>query len=172
MENEEKIEIFSDGSCLGNPGAGGWCALLRSAQGEEWVVGGEAHTTNNRMELMAAVQGLEALKRPCLVSLTTDSLYVRDGINQWLRNWMCNGWRTASKKPVKNKDLWQRLSRARDRQLHVDWHWVRGHQGHIENERVDEEARRQAVLAQNDAGGEADEGTGKGQTAIDFSGTF
>ena len=155
MENGKKVEIFSDGSCLGNPGPGGWCALLRSGQSEKIVAGGEAHTTNNRMELMAAVQGLEALKRPCRVSFTTDSLYVRDGISQWLKGWMRNGWRTASKKPVKNKDLWQRLHQASDRQLEVDWHWVKAHRGHIENERVDEESRRQAVLAQNDLGGEA-----------------
>ncbi len=170
MKNEEKVEIFSDGSCLGNPGPGGWCALLRSARGEELLVGNEVHTTNNRMELLAAVQGLEALKRPCRVSVTTDSLYVRDGISQWLQNWMGNGWRTAGKKPVKNKDLWQRLSRARDRHLHVDWHWVKGHRGHIENERVDEEARRQAMLAQADPESAADSRTGRGQKIIDFSG--
>ena len=170
--DDEKVEVFSDGSCVGNPGPGGWCALIRSARGEEWVAGGEAYTTNNRMEIMAAVQGLEALGRPSRVSLTTDSLYVRDGIDRWLKNWMCNGWRTASKKPVKNKDLWQRLCQARDRHLHVDWLWVKGHRGHIENESVDGEARRQALLAQAGADDSAERVAGRGQKLIDFSGNF
>ncbi len=138
------VDIFTDGACLGNPGPGGWAALLRSRTGHERELsGGEAHTTNNRMELMAAIEALEALKRPCQVSLTTDSRYVMQGIEQWLPRWQARGWRTASGQPVKNQDLWQRLAEAAGRHR-VSWHWVRGHAGHVENERVDKAARAEA----------------------------
>ncbi len=138
-----RVEIFTDGACLGNPGPGGWAALLRCGATESELVGGARHTTNNRMELMAAIAGLEALTRPCSVQLTTDSRYVMDGIRSWLPAWKRNGWRTAARKPVKNTDLWQRLDEASARH-EVEWVWVRGHAGHEENERVDALARRQA----------------------------
>ena len=138
-----RVEIFTDGACLGNPGPGGWAALLRCGAAESELVGGARHTTNNRMELMAAIAGLEALTRPCSVQLTTDSRYVMDGIRSWLPAWKRNGWRTAARKPVKNIDLWQRLDTASARH-EVEWVWVRGHAGHAENERVDALARRQA----------------------------
>lgn len=138
-----RVEIFTDGACLGNPGPGGWAALLRCGATESELVGGARHTTNNRMELMAAIAGLEALTRPCSVQLTTDSRYVMDGIRSWLPAWKRNGWRTAARKPVKNTDLWQRLDEASARH-EVEWVWVRGHAGHAENERVDALARRQA----------------------------
>ena len=138
-----RVEIFTDGACLGNPGPGGWAALLRCGATESELVGGARHTTNNRMELMAAIAGLEALTRPCSVQLTTDSRYVMDGIRSWLPAWKRNGWRTAARKPVKNTDLWQRLDEASARH-DVEWVWVRGHAGHAENERVDALARRQA----------------------------
>ena len=144
-----KIEIFTDGACLGNPGPGGWGALLRRHDTEQEISGGERETTNNRMELMAAIKGLEALKRPAKVALTTDSSYVKDGITKWIGNWKKNGWRTAAKKPVKNADLWQRLERVVD-QHEITWLWVKGHSGHAENERVDDLARIQA-LKQRDA---------------------
>ena len=144
-----KIEIFTDGACLGNPGPGGWGALLRRHDTEKEIAGGERETTNNRMELMAAIKGLEALKRPAKVALTTDSSYVKDGITKWIGNWKKNGWRTAAKKPVKNADLWQRLDRVVD-QHEITWLWVKGHSGHAENERVDDLARIQA-LKQRDA---------------------
>jgi len=137
MTEENTVEIFTDGACLGNPGPGGWGTLLRWRGEERELSGGEPETTNNRMELMAAIQGLEALKRPTRVVLTTDSTYVRDGITKWIQGWKRNGWKTAAKKPVKNVDLWQRLDAAlvgHD----VDWRWVKGHAGHAENERVDE----------------------------------
>lgn len=137
------VAIFTDGACLGNPGPGGWAALLRSAGKEKMLSGGEEHTTNNRMELLAAIMALEALKRHCRVSLTTDSRYVMQGIEQWLPGWRAKGWRTAAGKPVKNQDLWQRLSSAVDAHK-VDWFWVKGHAGHAENERVDKAARAQA----------------------------
>ena len=137
------VEIFTDGACLGNPGPGGWAALLRCGAQESELVGGDPHTTNNRMELMAAIAGLEALTRPCSVRLTTDSRYVLDGIQSWLPAWKRNGWRTAARKPVKNIDLWQRLDTASARH-EIEWHWVRGHAGHAENERVDALARQQA----------------------------
>lgn len=137
------VEIFTDGACRGNPGPGGWAALLRSSVrgevSEKLVSGAEAETTNNRMELQAAIEGLLALKQPCEVDLTTDSQYVRQGITQWIEGWKKNGWKTAAKKPVKNQDLWAALDRA----LHthkVAWHWVKGHSGHPENERVDQAA--------------------------------
>jgi len=137
----KQIEIFTDGACKGNPGPGGWGALLRFAGQEKKICGGERDTTNNRMELMAAIEGLAALKESCCVSLTTDSQYVRQGITQWMKNWKKNGWKTAAKQPVKNVDLWKRL----DEQvaLHkVDWHWVKGHSGHRENEIADQLANR------------------------------
>jgi ribonuclease HI len=130
------VEAFTDGGCRGNPGLGGWGAVLRFGAYEKELKGSESETTNNRMELMAAISALTALSEPCSVVLTTDSTYVKDGITKWIRNWKANGWRTAAKKPVKNKDLWQQL----DVQcLHhtVDWRWVKGHTGHEGNERAD-----------------------------------
>jgi ribonuclease HI len=136
-----EVVIFTDGSCRGNPGPGGWGAILtyRGHQREIW--GGEAHTTNNRMELMGAIQALEALKRPCRVELHTDSQYVREGITQWLALWKARGWRTMSKGAVKNEDLWRRLDEARGRH-EVEWRWVKGHAGHEMNERADTLAKR------------------------------
>lgn len=134
------VEIFTDGACSGNPGPGGWAAVLRYGDVEREIAGGEAHTTNNRMELMAAIAALEALKRPSRVVLHTDSRYVHDGITSWIRGWRRNGWRTADRKPVKNVELWQRLDAALARH-DVAWQWVRGHAGHVENERVDALAR-------------------------------
>lgn len=130
------VEVFTDGACRGNPGPGGWGALLRYEGKEKQLNGAEAHTTNNRMELMAAIAALTALKEPCRVVLTTDSQYVRQGITQWLHNWKKNNWRTASKQPVKNVDLWQRLDEQAGRHQ-IDWHWVKGHSGHRENEMAD-----------------------------------
>lgn len=137
------VEIFTDGACLGNPGPGGWAALLRSTGREKLLSGGAPDTTNNRMELSAAIMALEALKRPCRVSLTTDSRYVMQGIEDWMPRWIAKGWRTAAGKPVKNQDLWQRLAAATDGHQ-VSWHWVKGHAGHAENERVDQAARAEA----------------------------
>jgi ribonuclease HI len=131
-----EVEIFTDGACKGNPGPGGWGAVLRSNGKERELSGGEAMTTNNRMELMAAIEALNALKRPCHVQLWTDSNYVRDGITKWIHGWRRNGWRTADKKPVKNAELWQALLDAAERHR-VDWHWVKAHAGHPENERAD-----------------------------------
>ncbi|MAH85389.1 MAG: ribonuclease HI [Rhodospirillaceae bacterium TMED8] len=132
----EIVEIFTDGACLGNPGPGGWGVLLRWRGKERELSGGELKTTNNRMELVAAIKGLEALKCPSTVVLTTDSTYVRDGCTKWIYNWIKNDWKTAAKTPVKNSDLWRRLSAATSGH-DVDWRWVKGHAGHIENERVD-----------------------------------
>jgi ribonuclease HI len=130
------VVIYTDGGCAPNPGPGGWAAILRMGEHEKELKGGEAASTNNRMELMAAISGLEALKKPCLVDLHTDSQYVRDGITKYINNWKRNGWRTASRDPVKNQDLWQRLEAARN--LHtVRWHWVKGHAGDHYNERAD-----------------------------------
>jgi ribonuclease HI len=137
----KQVDIFTDGACRGNPGPGGWGAVLRYGDKEKELFGGEPHTTNNRMELMAAIQALEALKDPCEVNLTTDSQYVRKGITEWLANWKKRNWQTAAKKPVVNKDLWQRLEAAAGRHR-VKWHWVRGHSGHSENERADRLANR------------------------------
>lgn len=137
----EVVEIFTDGACRGNPGPGGWGALLRYRGQEKTLSGTEVRTTNNRMELMAAIQALEALKRPCRVWLTTDSQYLRQGITCWIPNWKQRGWRTANRQPVKNIDLWQRLDQAAARHQ-VEWLWVRGHRGHPENERADALARR------------------------------
>lgn len=138
---QNTVEIFTDGACSGNPGPGGWGAILRYSGTEKELWGGEPETTNNRMELMAAIRALEALKRPMPVTLTTDSQYVKNGITQWLKGWKARGWKTADKKPVKNVDLWQRLESALEpHQVH--WAWVKGHAGHPENERADELARR------------------------------
>ncbi|MBR1220871.1 ribonuclease HI [Bradyrhizobium sp. U87765 SZCCT0131] len=134
------VTVFTDGACSGNPGPGGWGVLLRFGDVEKELKGGERDTTNNRMELMAAISALEALKRPAVVDLTTDSQYVRQGITSWIHGWKRNGWRTADKKPVKNVDLWQRLDAAL-KQHEVRFHWVKGHAGHVENERVDQLAR-------------------------------
>jgi ribonuclease HI len=142
------VEIFTDGACRGNPGPGGWGAILRYGAVEKELSGGEPLSTNNRMELMAAIMALEALKRPARVVLHTDSLYLRDGITRWIHAWKRNGWRTADKKPVKNADLWQRLERALERHQ-VQFEWVRGHAGHPENERADALARR-AITAMLD----------------------
>jgi ribonuclease HI len=131
-----EVEIFTDGACKGNPGPGGWAAIIRSGRHEKEISGGERLTTNNRMELLATIRALEALKRPCSVSLTTDSSYVREGITRWVRSWQGNGWRTAGRKPVKNADLWQKLLAAAAPHR-IEWHWVRGHAGHPENERAD-----------------------------------
>ena len=135
------VEAFTDGACRGNPGPGGWGVLLRYGEHEKQLYGGEAETTNNRMELMAAIVALESLNRPCTVRLTTDSQYVRQGITEWIHNWIKRGWKTASKKPVKNADLWQRLHAA-TQQHEVEWCWVKGHSGHAENECADQLANR------------------------------
>jgi len=137
----KKVEIFTDGACKGNPGPGGWGALLRYGSVEKTLHGGEADTTNNRMELTAAIRALAALKQPCLVELTTDSQYVRKGITEWLIRWKQNNWRTASKEPVKNQDLWQALDEQVARHQ-VQWHWIKGHSGHRENEIADQLANR------------------------------
>jgi len=134
------VEIFTDGACSGNPGPGGWGAVLRYNGHEKELSGGEPQTTNNRMELIAAIAALEALRRPSKVRLHTDSTYLRDGITKWIHAWKRRGWKTADKKPVKNVDLWQRLEAALHRHQ-VEWHWVRGHSGHLENERADALAR-------------------------------
>lgn len=138
---ESRVEIYTDGACRGNPGPGGWAALLRYKGSEKTLHGSEPMTTNNRMELMAAIMALESLTRPCSVSLTTDSEYVKKGIAEWLPSWKKRGWKTAAKQPVKNVDLWQRLDAAAQRHR-VEWHWVRGHSGHPENELVDRLAVR------------------------------
>lgn len=135
------VQIFTDGACSGNPGPGGWGVLMRYGKTEMELCGGEDHTTNNRMELMAAIQALEALTRPAKVAVHTDSTYVKDGITQWIHGWKRNGWKTAAKKPVKNVDLWQRLDDALVRH-DVAWHWVKGHSGHDGNERADALARK------------------------------
>ncbi|MCK5902410.1 MAG: ribonuclease HI [Cocleimonas sp.] len=141
MDNKRTVEIFTDGGCRGNPGVGGWGVLLRYGTEEKEMYGYEKQTTNNRMELMAAIKGLEALNEACSVSVTTDSQYVRQGITQWMVNWKKRHWKTASKKEVKNKDLWQRLDQAAKKHQ-VDWLWVKGHSGHLENDRVDALANR------------------------------
>ena len=138
--SEPHVVIHTDGACSGNPGPGGWGAILSFGDHVKELKGGEAHTTNNRMELMAAISALEALKRPCLVDIHTDSQYLRNGVMEWMHAWKRNGWRTADKKPVKNVDLWQRLD-ALAAQHRVRWHWVKGHAGHDLNERADELAR-------------------------------
>ena len=137
----ETVEIFTDGACRGNPGPGGWGAILRAGRHEKEIYGGEAISTNNRMELMAAIAALESLKRPCTVVLSTDSQYLRKGITEWLPQWKRRGWKTADKKPVKNADLWERLERA-SAPHRIDWRWIKGHAGHPENERADRLANR------------------------------
>ena len=138
-----QIEIHTDGACSGNPGPGGWAALLLCGSSEKELSGGEPLTTNNRMELMAAIRALESLKKPCHIALFTDSQYVQKGITEWLPGWLRKGWKNAKGKPVKNQDLWQRLQAAAG-QHRIDWQWVKGHAGHTQNERVDALARRAA----------------------------
>jgi ribonuclease HI len=141
--NPKMVQIHTDGACLGNPGPGGWAALLVHGDTERELAGGEAQTTNNRMELLAAIMALEALKVPCQVVLSTDSQYVQKGIGEWLPNWIRRGWKTAAGEPVKNQDLWQRLQAAAAPHR-IQWKWVKGHAGHVENERVDKLARAEA----------------------------
>ena len=148
----QRVTIYTDGACSGNPGPGGWGAILSFGDRTKELMGGEAHTTNNRMELMAAIVALEALKRPCAVDIHTDSQYLRNGIMTWINNWKRNGWRTADKKPVKNVDLWKRLDEALG-QHDVSWHWVKGHAGHAMNERADQLARDGLIAARAGAVG-------------------
>jgi ribonuclease HI len=140
VKNSQPVIIYTDGACSGNPGPGGWGAILIYGDKRKEINGGEAETTNNRMELLAAAEALAALKRPSHAELHTDSQYVRKGITEWIGNWKKNGWKTAARKPVKNADLWMQLDEARQRHQ-VDWRWVKGHAGHPENERADELAR-------------------------------
>jgi ribonuclease HI len=148
MTKEDVVEIYTDGACSGNPGPGGWGALLRYKGVEKELCGGEDDTTNNRMELSAAIFALESMKRPVKIALYTDSTYVKDGITKWIFNWKKNGWKTAAKKPVKNADLWQQLEKAIA--IHdIEWHWVKGHAGHDENERADALAREGVAKIKN-----------------------
>jgi len=141
MSDSELIQIYTDGACRGNPGPGGWGALLKFGSKEKQLYGGESLTTNNRMELRAVIEALSALKRPCNVSVTSDSTYVLKGINEWLPNWKKRGWLTSGKKPVKNDDLWKSLDSLKS--IHkIEWHWVKGHSGHFENELVDQLANK------------------------------
>ncbi len=142
----KQVEIFTDGACKGNPGPGGWGVLLRMGSHEKELSGGEAETTNNRMEMLAVIRGLEALKEPCAVALYSDSKYVLDGITRWVAGWIRRGWKTAAKKPVANADLWRDLIAASERHR-VEWHWVKGHAGHPENERADALASAAAEAA-------------------------
>ncbi len=142
----QRVAIATDGACKGNPGPGGWGVLIRMGTHEKELSGGEKLTTNNRMELLAAIRALQALKRPCIVSLTTDSVYVRDGITKWIHGWRRNGWRTADKKPVKNADLWQELLTATESHR-IEWNWVKGHSGDPDNDRVDTLASDAALRA-------------------------
>jgi ribonuclease HI len=142
----ESVTIHTDGACSGNPGPGGWGAILQWGEHTRELKGGENHTTNNRMELMAAIVALETLKRACVVDLHTDSQYLRNGIMSWIHNWKRNGWRTSDKKPVKNADLWQRLDAALGHHT-INWHWVKGHAGHDLNERADQLAREGLIEA-------------------------
>ena len=137
---QNTVEIWTDGACSGNPGPGGWGAVLRFGKHEKELSGGENETTNNRMELIAAIEALNSLNRPCKVKLTTDSVYVKDGITKWLATWKARGWKTAAKKPVKNQDLWVALDKATESHQ-INWAWIKGHAGHPENERADELAR-------------------------------
>ncbi len=146
----KSIEIHTDGACLGNPGPGGWAALLRYKAHERELSGGEAHTTNNRMELMAAIAGLEALNEPCTIMLQTDSQYVRQGITEWMSGWVRRHWKTAGGDPVKNRDLWERLHAATQRHQ-IEWRWVKGHNGDPDNERVDQLARDAAIRVRDGA---------------------
>ncbi len=132
----DKVTIYTDGACRGNPGPGGWGAILQYADREKELYGAERETTNNRMELMAAIRALEELRRPCDVTLTTDSQYVKKGITEWLESWKRRGWKTADKKPVKNRELWERLEAATEKHK-IHWKWIKGHSGHPENERAD-----------------------------------
>ena len=145
MTELPRVEIATDGACKGNPGPGGWGALIRMGAHEKELSGGEPLTTNNRMELLGAIRSLQALSRPCRVSLSTDSSYVRDGITKWIHGWRKNGWRTAAKQPVKNDELWRELLAATEPHI-VEWKWVKGHAGHPENERVDQLACAAADL--------------------------
>ena len=147
----KSIEIHTDGACPGNPGPGGWAALLRYKGHEREVTGSEAHTTNNRMELMAAISGLEALIEPCEITLHTDSQYVRQGITEWMPGWVRRNWKTAGGDAVKNRDLWERLHAATQRHR-IDWRWVKGHSGDPDNERVDQLARDEAIRVRASAG--------------------
>ena len=139
--SKKEVTIYTDGACSGNPGPGGWGAILRFGEHEKELNGGEFETTNNKMELTAAIESLNALKEPCIVNLHTDSQYVKGGITGWIDGWKRNGWKTSAKKPVKNEELWRALEQARDRH-DVSWHWVKGHAGHPDNERADELARQ------------------------------
>jgi ribonuclease HI len=141
MSHTKFVELFTDGACRGNPGAGGWGVLLRYGSNEKQLYGAEAATTNNRMELMAAIKGLQAIKEPCRVVLTTDSQYVRKGISEWMDKWKSNGWKTSTREAVKNQDLWQLLD-LENKRHQIDWHWVKGHSGHPENEVADQLANR------------------------------
>lgn len=141
IDMEKTVYLYTDGACKGNPGAGGWGVLMRYGAHEKELFGGEAETTNNRMELTAVIEGLKALKRPCNVQICTDSQYVKNGMESWIYGWKKNGWKTASKQPVKNEDLWRELDDLVGRH-HVSWTWVKGHAGHAENERADELANR------------------------------
>jgi ribonuclease HI len=135
------VEIYTDGACRGNPGPGGWGVVLKWGSHQKFLCGGDLQTTNNRMELMAAIVALETLKRPCNVHLYTDSTYVQQGISEWLENWLQRGWKTSNKQPVKNQDLWERLNQATQRHQ-VEWLWVKGHNGHPQNEKADQLARQ------------------------------
>lgn len=148
MTTLPRVKIATDGACKGNPGPGGWGVLIRAGAHEKTLSGGEANTTNNRMELLAAIRGLQALTRPCQVTLVTDSAYVKNGITQWIRGWQRNGWRTADRKPVKNADLWQELIDA-CAPHRIEWTWVKGHAGDPDNERADRLASDAALIARN-----------------------
>ena len=147
MTQDKTVSLYTDGACKGNPGKGGWGVLMRYGSHEKELFGGEAHTTNNRMELTAIIQGLAALKRPCAVVIYTDSQYVKNGMEQWIHGWKKNGWKTASKQPVKNEDLWQQLDRLAA-QHQIQWQWVRGHAGHTENERADALANQGVAIVE------------------------
>lgn len=168
-EPAKRVEIWTDGACSGNPGPGGWGALLRYNTKERELYGGEAETTNNRMELMAAIEALNALKMSCAVDLYTDSVYVRSGIMEWIEGWKQRGWKNSNKKPVKNQELWQRLDAARARHK-VQWHWLKGHNGHAENERADALARKGAQEARS-AGGATGTGNKAARSAAGVTGT-
>ena len=146
-EKNENVKIFTDGACSGNPGPGGWGAILQFAETVKELSGGDTNTTNNRMELMAAIRALETLTRPTSVDLYTDSIYVRDGITKWIHGWKKNGWKNSSKKPVKNEDLWRRLEEVANSHI-VQWHWIKGHAGHRQNERADTLAREATIAHQ------------------------
>lgn len=151
LENNKVVEIYTDGACKGNPGVGGWGALLRYAGHEREIFGGEKLTTNNRMELLAAIRALESLKRRCTVHLHTDSQYLQKGISEWLQSWKARNWRTSGRKPVKNEDLWKQLDEL-TQQHDIEWCWVRGHSGHIDNERADKLANRGVETMMADEG--------------------